>query len=454
MRQATSRRRFLAGALGTVAVAASGPASAGRRRAAPFAPEVNGYGFRNWTPQTQYFETPPGPPGAAVREQVRTGWRDQARRVLDLDTDEFSPPLVDAVATQLRLALVHLAGTNGYCYGMVLTAQHYYEDPTAIPVDTRVASEIEDPTAPVDDPATPVYDGIVEAQADQFLRFRAWLGRRAMVHPNWLDTAAVLRDLGSVIDAFGTAAVSLFNERLLGHQVLAYDYVEEGGRILVPIYDPNRAAVSYEGNRPTLEFVRRDDGVSMRPYGRYTGLLFNQFDQIERATDREDVGPLDHLTVDRSTVRSSMFPLALVLTTSPKVDLTVVDPDGEEFERLRSIHMDVSRGGYSRIRSRYGARPGRYRVSVFGKSAAEYTVTAKVAGLDGVGVDEARTATIRPGELHAYALRIRDDGSGTFGRVERRSADPAVVGAAGAVGGLAAGAIGYRALQRRLDDTG
>lgn len=452
MEWGVTRRGFLIGAVGgSLAGGVAGLASASAGQPEAFSPDRHGYGFQNWTPQTQYFETPPAPANGAVRDQVRHGWRDRAREFLDIDTVDLSDALVQAISTQVRLALVQLAGTNGYCYGMVLTAQHYYENPAAIPVDRSLASEIEDPTVPVDDPAAPVYDDIVQLQADQFLRFRAWLGRRAMLHPDWIDTAAILRDVRSVIDAFGTAAVSLFNERLFGHQVLAYDYVDEGDRVVVPIYDPNRAAVTYTGNRPAIAFERSGEAYRMRPYRRYTGMLFNRFDQIERATGREDVGPLDHFTVDRSVVQESMFPLALVLTDTAAVDLTVVDPDGEALDRLRSTHMDVSRGEYARMRSRYGARPGTYRVGVYGKGTTEYAVTARVADAERSIVDETRTATIAPGELHEYALRIPANGPGSFERRRSRSFDPAVAGGAGVAGGVALGAVGYHTLRRRRD---
>jgi hypothetical protein len=41
---------------------------------------------------------------------------------------------------------------------------------------------------PVDDPdESPVYEDIVHLQSEQFLRFRSWLGRRAMLWPDRID---------------------------------------------------------------------------------------------------------------------------------------------------------------------------------------------------------------------------------------------------------------------------
>ncbi|PSQ18867.1 hypothetical protein BRD00_03740 [Halobacteriales archaeon QS_8_69_26] len=100
---------------------------------------------------------------------------------------------------------------------MVLTAQEYFERPESIPVDGRVAAEIEHPTVPVDDPSAPVYRRIVESQAEQFLRFRAWLARRSMLRPERIDTAALLEDVRATVEESGTAPVSLFGEGLVGH---------------------------------------------------------------------------------------------------------------------------------------------------------------------------------------------------------------------------------------------
>ena len=61
----------------------------GRAQSAPvdaFDPAVHGFGFRNWSSRTQYFESPTDPNRAAVRNLIRTGWRDQARSILGFDT--------------------------------------------------------------------------------------------------------------------------------------------------------------------------------------------------------------------------------------------------------------------------------------------------------------------------------------------------------------------------------
>ena len=446
-----TRRRLLVGAAavsGTAGGIGGSRPALGRATDGAFDPVEHGYGFRNWSPRDQYFEAPPRPTPASIRERIRTDWGEGARAALGLDTTRLSEGLLDAITTQVRTALVQRAGTNGHCYGMVLTAQGYFEHPETIPVDRRVASEIEDPTVPIEEPVAPVYEEIVERQAAQYLRFRAWLGRRAMLHPEWIDTPGLLRDVRSVVGTFGTAALTLFDESLYGHQVLAYGFEADGDAVRIPIYDPNRTAAAYRGATPELRFEPDGGTLSMRPYDRYTSLLFNRYDQIERATERDRAGPLDHLVVDRPTLRDSLFPVAVVTADPEGVELSVVDPDGVELDRIRGEEMDRDRSGSARIRSLYGAEPGTYRVCVFGTEATDYELTALAADPDGTLVDAKRAGTVEPGELHEYDLEITEEGDGAMARGRRGWIGPALVGGAGAVGGVAVGALGHRTLRR------
>ena len=446
-----TRRRVLRGTVAAVAGSVAVGRTSARRQVETgrFVPARDGFGFRNWSPKDQYFDAPPDPTPAEVRARVRSRWRDRSRAVLGLDTRRLPDLLVEAMATRLRLAVVQRAGTNGHCYGMALTAQRYYERPGAIPVDRPSASEIEHPTVPIEEPTAPVYDEIVGAQAEQFLRFRAWLGRRAMLHPEWIDAGAILRDVEAVLDSYGTAALTVFDGTLYSHQVLAYGFEERDGVVRVPVYDPNRSAPTYGNGPPALEFDRADGTLAMRPYGRYTGVLFNRYDRIEGATGREAASPLDHLSVDRSTVRASLLPLVLVLVDSADVEVTVVDPNGEELDRLRGTHMDGGRGDYARLRSLYGAAAGTYRIGVFGGESTDYELRAVVVDGDGPIVDSTTTASIDVGESHQYDLEVPEDGAGAVEDASGGWPRSGLVCGAGVAGGAVAGAIGYGLLRRR-----
>lgn len=452
-----SRRRLLVGTLsgaGAIVLGSSGSRARQQGNGGGFVPVQHGFGFRNWTARNQYFEAPPGPSTRSVREEIRSEWHDPARSVLGLDTAVLSRGLIDAMASQVRTAIVQQSGTNGHCYGMVLTAQRYFESPESIPVDRTVASEIDDPTVPVRSPEAPVYEAILRGQARQFLKFRAWLGRRAMLYPDRIDTRQVLQDVQSVVDRFGTATLSLFDDSLSGHQVLAYDFEEHDDGVTVPIYDPNRAAPSYRGGSTTLRFQREDTGFSMQPYRHHTNLLFNRFDQIERAAERETASPLDHLTIDRSTVLASLFPLAVFTVDAENVEIAVVGPDGDGVDRMRGTHMDRTQGETAGIRTRYGASPGTYRIGVFATDTTDYELTTMIADTDRTLVDESRTATIDLGERHEYVLEVAEEGSHSLDRSGGGSVRPTLVGGAGAVVGATVGAVGYRTVTefRSQDD--
>lgn len=454
MARRLSRRTLLCGAATSLGVGWAGSALARARSRAQsgdgrFVPDTNGFGFRNWSPRTQYFEAPEPPSTEAVRDRFLTGWNDRAGALLGADLSHLPERTAGTVATALRAAVVQRAGTNGHCYGMALAAQRYFEDPERIPVDRPTASDIELPTVPVEEPSAPVYEDILELQAAQYLRVRAWLGRRSMLFPERLDAEQLLRDVRSVVGTFGTATVTLFDESLYGHQVLAYGVEDGGDGVTLPVYDPNLPATAYRGSGPALRFERDGDGVSMEPYRQYSHVLFNRYDRIERAADRDRASPLDHVTVDRSTVRASLFPLALFLVDSPAVRLAVVGPDGRELDRVRGVHADRSRGDSPRVRSRYGADPGTYRLRVFGDGEATYEATAEVVDADGALLAETRTATIGPGDRHVYEVEIPESGTGTLRRTDRDLPTAALVGGAGAIGGAVAGAVGYRTLRGR-----
>jgi len=443
-----TRRQFLAGVasgIGTTLLVARDARASRPEDGEEFTPVKDGFGFRNWAADNLYFDPPPAPTPSSVQERVRSGWRESAAAVLGLDTERLSDRLIEGIASQVRLGLVQRAGTNGHCYGMALTAQQYFEAPDTIPIGRATASDIEHPTAPLEKPDAPVYDEIVRRQAAQFLKFRAWLGRRAMLYPERLDTERILRDVLAVVDRFGTATLSLFDDSLFGHQVLAHAFEERADGVTISVYDPNRTAAWHGTGTKTLRFRREDDTFRMLPYGRYTNLLFNRYDQIERATGRGLASPIDHLSVERSTVHESLFPFVLVRMDSPAVNLTVVDPDGNPLRRLRGNYTTRDRGGAARVRSLYGASPGTYDLGVVGTTSTDYELTTLVAEPEGATVDEVRSETIEPGEYHEYALDVSQGTDGSLTRDGGPNPPLGLVAGGGAVAGATVGILGYEA---------
>lgn len=185
----------------------------------------------------------------------------------------------------------------------------------------------------------------------------------------------------------------------------------------------------------------------MRPYGSYTNAIFTRYDQIERATDRDRATPLDHVIVDRTTLRESLFPVALVLVDDGDVTLGVTDPDGEPLGRRRGAYMDRTRGEYARVRSRFGATAGTYGIDVYADDATDYELRALVADADGPIVDETLAGSLDAGTCRSYAMEVPDDGAGQLGRAGTARVNPVVIGGTGVAVGIGAGVVGYRALR-------
>lgn len=417
-----------------------------------FDPTRHAFGFENWSSRTQTFESPnPQLSVDDVSDRFGTAWVEHARSILGLQPARFSEALVGTMSTQLRETIVQNAGTNGHCYGMALAAQRYYERPETIPVPRETAAAISHPIEPLEDPSAPVYDDITDLQAEQFIRFRAWLGRRAMLYPDRIDLEAQLADVRAVVDAFDTAVVSVLDDRLSGHQVLVHDYEDRSDGTSLHVYDPNISARRYEYRRQTIELERTDDSYRMEPYRQYTHLLFNRYDRIEQATDRVTASPLDHLEVEASQLREELFPTALVTVDTTDVDLSVSRPSDRPLGRLRGAYMDSSRGAFPRLRCGYGISAGEYRIAIVGSRETDYQLRVRIAEPAGARVDETRYDRIESGETHTYVVEVPEsaDETGTVQRVEGESGlgRLAAVGA----GGAAIGAGAYHVWRRTGD---
>lgn len=463
MRRPVSRRAILRSALlGTIGASGVGSAvgSSPERvgmahRQNRFDPTRHGFGFRNWSSRNRPFETPEVDlPRDRIETQIKEQWADDARSLLGLQPSQFGEVLLATITTQLRETIVQNAGTNGHCYGMALAAQRYYERPGSLPLPRESAAEIMHPTEPIDAPEAPVYREILDLQSEQFLRFRSWLGRRAMLWPDRIDLDAQLADVRAVVDTFDTAVITVLDSRLSGHQLLVYDYESNGVETILYVYDPNRQASTYEPRRRAVTIDRTDDGGrSMQPYGQYTHLLFNRYDRIEAAADRSSAAPSDHLEMRPEEIREALFPTALVTVDTADVSLSVSRPSGRPLERLRGSFMDRSNGVFPRLRFGYGIDTGRFRIALVGKRDTEYDLRVRIAGPDGVRVDDSATDRIESGETHSYVGTVPDspDELGGLERVDT-TGSPWRFGAV-ALGGSAVGAGAYHILRDREDDT-
>ena len=446
-----TRRAFL-GAVAAPALVGVGragragwAASTARAGDDAFRPSVHGFGFRNWSTAVPTF--PEHVHESVAEEDVRRGvgreWRGALEGALALDASGLSSAVIDAIAKQVYVSLNQRSATNGHCYGMTFVAQRYFERPEEVPFGRATASELTHPAEPVEDPSVaPVGREVDYFQNRQFLDPYAWLGRRVMAYPAWIDYGAQLSVLRSVVEAYGTAGVTLLDTATgASHQILVHDVRDGPSGFSLAFYDPNRPAAEYENAPPArIDLDRTDDGYVVRPYGRgFDAFVYNRYDRAIAA--RGDTDPLEHVDGSAVHVRRRLTSLALFLVDSPAVHLAVLGPDGRPVRRDRSPFMDRRHTEYHSMRYRYGPPPGRYRVVLTGEAATEYALLVKVASPDGEVVATEVTDSIGAGEVHAYTATVPE--SGTSGTLER-DRDGAVphwllggagiaVGAAGAV---------------------
>lgn len=450
-----SRRRFL----GALAL----PLAAGRlpslglsptrdvHGGGTFDPTVHAFGFQNWSTAVPVY--PEHEHGAVTEEQVRrtlrTRWPEPLERFLDVGSTVDA--VLDVVAKQLYVAVNQRSATNGHCYGMVFAAQEYFEDPDAVPLGRASAREFTNPADPLDDPElAPVGEEIDLFQSTQFFDFRAWLGRRAVFRPGWIDYVSQLDGLRAAIDANGTAGVTLVNTATRSsHQVLLYGYEERPTSVTFDVYDPNLTARGYgpNRNRPTLRVDTGGETPVVEPYSSlgYDAFVYNRYDRLIAA--RGGDGPVDR---PPPGLRDSLFPVGLFLTDAD-VALAVVDGAGHPFTRTVSAFMDRRHTEYERLRVRYGTDAGRYRVVLTGNEPTDYTLEAHVAGIDGELLSASQSSRIRPGEVHEYEAVVpaSPDREGSLEPAGR----PLPLSTTGALGIGAAGfATGAYALWRRRAD--
>lgn len=454
MRQRALRRDVLRSVIGGAALAAIPVGVArGQSNERQFTPDRHGFGFRNWSSRRQAFELPDetiDPSRNTVQESITTSWPQRAADILGVNFAQVNQELVEILTTQLRSEIVQRAGTNGHCYGMALAAQSYFEMPETLPLDREFAAAIRHPTEPLTTADAPIYHEIVQLQAEQILRFRTWLGRRALVWPDRIDVEAQLDDIRAVIDVFGTAQVSVFDSRISGHQVLAYDYEEHDDSVSVYVYDPNYPASTYEHQTQVIEFTETADGIVMEPYGRYRWVLFNRYDRIEDATGRSTATPLDHVNLDAAQLREAIFPTALVTVDTSDIDLTIVNPNGGRLGRIRGEFMDRSRGPVSRLRSAYGAAAGDYQIRLYGHQSTTYELAVRIAGPNGSRLSVVHSDQIEAEETQVFTATVPEtaDETGTFELTEQEFGRIPVAIAA-ASGGLVVGVGAHYAWQKR-----
>lgn len=475
MSREATRRRFLRSCASLPALASGLSVTTNRVQAQEsdsrrFDPAVDGLGFRNWSSadptfpehdHTQVSET-------EIRRTIKRDWKEPLESVFDVSVNGLPSVLINTIAEQLYVTANQLSASNGHCYGMVFTAQQYFERPETIPFDVDAAHELSHPETPTDDPGSgPVADEIDLYQTSQALNLHAWFGRRNLLTPQWIDYERQLANLTAVVDDRGTAGITVFDPKTkLAHQVLVYDYERAANGVRLSVYDPNFAAGFYDqpsnreatsifvdtsGQRPRVEPYKTGfQGPGYENFDGFGEFVYNRLDRVIRSQS----DPSSHLAagVSARDLRKRLLALTLFKTDTSDVSLAVAAPDGTPVTRIRSQAMDRRRTECYAMRYRYGAPAGDYRVVVTGKRDTEYTLETKAADVDGELLASTVATTIDAGQTHTYTVTVPESPGGDSA-VERGGDElPEWLQlAAAAVAGGVAGA-GVTRLYDRRDD--
>lgn len=360
-----------------------------------FEPTRHGFGFYNWRVREEPY------PGT-TDTNLEDGWREPFERVFDRPLSGLPEGLFERLAHHAREGLLEATRTNGYCYGMVFAAQRYFERPETIPARFEVASEITHPNAPRSSDRTPILDEIIEYHTTQYLDFHAWLGRYGLFEPSLIDYESQLADLLAMLDAFGTAGVTLVSdESVRSHQVLVYDYERYPDRIDLLAYDPNRPAEVYDQFTYTIGIDT--SGETPVPYPieydvGYDQFIHNEYDRAIRA-GRDPSGPF---RADAESLGDRLFETTLFVSTDSGVETNVVDPGGQRL---------ACTSGVDPLHYRYGASEGTYTIALTGRESGEYVLDIYAGSQHREFVDETLTGSIATGETRRYELTIDRSGA-------------------------------------------
>jgi hypothetical protein len=291
----------------------AGPrAREGGRGATGFDPTRHAFGFRNWSSAVPTFpqHRHQSVDESEVRRIVDARWARAVQRTLGVNLGRASEELIRSIARQVYVSASQEPTSNGHCYGMVCAAQRYFEEPAAVPLDRETASEFEHPEVPLGRTGrekSPVATDVDGYRNLQLFNPNAWIGRRGLCFPKWIDLDGSIRNVERVLDAFGTAGVTLLNSRTkASHQVVIYDANRIGGRTRLAIYDPNYSADHYRrsGTRH-VEVVHSANDARMVPYESY-GPSYST--AVTDSSRRPAAGPTPSTRSPRSTRRPGPSP--------------------------------------------------------------------------------------------------------------------------------------------------
>ena len=220
-----------------------------------FDPDIHAFDFNNWSVV--------GPDEEAAFDPAHNHRNISLNEVKTIIEQEWKTELeeynITTLGPQSALALLLYVNNNqgsatrGHCFGMVFTAQEYFEQPDNIPVDVSSVDEIPRPTGEY----SSVGDRIDFYQNTAYLNFDTYTRGEIILKNRSTDINYDnnLEKIKNSIDDAGTAPIGLSQyipapsdepSKWKAHQVLAYDYTEDTEVTSIDVYDPNSTDIEPE----------------------------------------------------------------------------------------------------------------------------------------------------------------------------------------------------------------
>ena len=375
-----------------------------------FDPAVHGFNFPNWGGECGCREWGDAECGSEFFEELcpqEDQWKleftPQHRVGVESVGDIVGTWLLSdersGLGLELLTRLVHTLQsrqtiTNGHCYGMVFTAKEFFENPDHLPESVGVASEIHTPVA-----YQTVGDSIRIAQTEQILESETVFIAQIAFEEDRIDLEKSMTLIEEELDQGEVVPVGLGEvDESGGHQVLVYDYEENGETVEFYCYDPNQKADDYEENQRSFE-VNASTGELLEPYG----IGYNRYSPIGPDRDFEETGVAGDPT---AWLWDLLGKLMIFVLNSP----ASVEIDAPTGTKVRSLQRENDFNGIvSDAVLVIDSTPGSYEMQVVGDGEGEFGL--EVYGNTDIGGEIAAEieGDITDGEIQTFTAEIPDE---------------------------------------------
>jgi plastocyanin len=288
-----------------------------------FDPDINAFDFTNWptvSDSDREFFDPPHNHEITSQEEVQNkiseSWQSSQTWQEYIGRNEDNPGIaVNSLAPLVYASVNQGSGTAGHCFGMAIAAQEYFDNPDSIPVDVESVDEIPRPTGQY----SAVGDDIDFYHNTQFLEFNTFARWKFILttQSQNIDYDRNLELIRSAIEESGTAVVGVSDGSVSGHQLLVYEYLENGNTLTLKVYDPNGT-----GLQPEQVAITTGTDVTWRWEG---GPYAISIDSVSQEADQFSPGEV---------IRSDTLTKTVTLNSSGKYEYSAtpkvgIEPTGE-----------------------------------------------------------------------------------------------------------------------------